>query len=307
MSKKGENIRKRKDGRWEGRYIKGHKSDGSIIYGSVYGKSYKEVRNKKQNAIFELRTQKGMEISNITISELLAIWKSTNSVRLKGATKIKYDNLIQTHIVPELGDFKLSDISIFQINRFLNHKLENGRVDGKGGLSASYVKSIAVVLSSALEYAVSENLCNPFKSKICMPILVKEELTILPIEQQRLLETYLMTTTDPTNIGIILSLYTGLRIGEICALAWDDINFNTNTIYVRHTVSRVKNKCDTTRKTILILDEPKTPAAKRTIPIPTMILQLLKEYSSKKVSEYVISKKNLLSVQGLMKPDTTEY
>ena len=125
MSKKGENIRKRKDGRWEGRYIKGYTEDGKAIYGSVYGKSYKETCEKKQLAVTHLQDKQESYVSNMSVAELLQLWETANSIRLKGGTKTKYSNIIQMHILPELGDVLLSDISIVQINQFLNQKLQN--------------------------------------------------------------------------------------------------------------------------------------------------------------------------------------
>ena len=125
-------------------------------------KNDEKIRTKKDRRCKERLVVTSLQNSydsNISIAELLQLWETSNSIRLKGATKTKYSNIIQTHILPELGDVRLADISILQINQFLNRKLQNGRIDGKGGLAPSYVKSIAIILSSALDYAVSEDMC----------------------------------------------------------------------------------------------------------------------------------------------------
>lgn len=219
MSKKGENIRKRKDGRWEGRFKKGRKENGEILYGSVYGKSYREVKEKMRLALSSTKPVNTPKTSQgMTFAILLRRWQESNEIRLKGGTKAKYDNLISTHIIPDLGELDLSEITISTINRFLNNKLMNGRIDGTGALSPSYVRSISLVITSALNYAVSEGLMQPFKTKVSKPCVAKAELSILSSEEQKVLEQHIKAEPSPTSIGILISLYTGLRIGEVCAL-----------------------------------------------------------------------------------------
>lgn len=289
MSKKGENIRKRKDGRWEGRYKRGRKENGEIIYGSVYGKTYREVKEKMRVA---MTVPKGVKPPNtsaeMTFAVLLRKWQASNEIRLKGGTKTRYENLINSHIIPELGELKLSEVNAETINGFLNEKLMRGRLDGSGALSPSYVRSISLVITSALNYAVTEGYIQAFKNRINKPSIVKSELPILSIENQKVLEQHISAELTPTSIGILISLYTGLRIGEICALRWNDIDLNARTLYVRHTVSRIKST-DGNSKTELILDEPKTASSKRVVPIPSPLFYALVEYRKDATSIYVVS------------------
>ncbi len=289
MSKKGENIRKRKDGRWEGRYKKGYKNNGGTLYGSVYGKSYREVKEKMQKVSLTSTNQsKSKNTSNLTFKQLLQIWQTANSIKFKNGTKNKYENLIRTHIIPELGAMKLSELNTTVINDFLNEKLQNGRLDGSGGLSHSYVRSISVIISSAINFAVTEELCFPLKNGIKKPSLRKTVPKVMSVEDQKTLERDIRQNISPEGIGVLLSLYTGLRIGEVCALSWKDIDFRQKIIYVNHTVSRIISD-ETDRKTVLILDEPKTVSSKRIIPIPSQIFQILYDYSQDSKSPYVVS------------------
>lgn len=289
MSKKGENIRKRKDGRWEGRYKRGRKENGEILYGSVYGKTYREVKEKMRVAMVAPKDVNPPNVSaEMTFAILLHKWQESNEIRLKGGTKTRYENLINTHIIPELGGLKLSDINATTINGFLNDKLMKGRLDGSGGLSPSYVRSISLVITSALNYAVTEGYMQAFKNKINKPNITKSELPILSLENQKVLEQHIKSELTPTSIGILISLYTGLRIGEICALCWNDINLNTRTIYVRHTVSRIKS-AGGDNKTELILDEPKTASSKRVVPIPSPLFYALVDFRKDATSLYVVS------------------
>lgn len=291
MSRKGENIRKRKDGRWEGRFCKGRKDNGRIIYGSVYASTYRDVKEKLKNAMLKLpncEISQQSKPSEIVFGELIKLWQETNKIRLKRGTQTKYDNIISKHILPEFGNLPVSKIDSAIINMFLSNKLQSGRIDGYGGLSPSYVRSMALVLSSVISYGVSENLCSPPKSPICKPNPVPKELIVLNINDQRKLENFLIQEKTSTSIGILLSLYTGMRIGEVCALSWDDVDLDDNIIYIRHTVSRVKSVLPE-RKTELILDEPKTRSSKRVIPIPLYLTDILKRYRESSHSIFVIS------------------
>ncbi len=303
MSRKGENIRKRKDGRWEGRYKKGVKENGTTDYGSVYGKTYKEVKTKLLTAKQNLKIDEVPINVEKCFSEVLRSWEETNRIRLKGGTKYRYAYLIEMHIIPELGKLKLSQITSATVNAFLVKKLQNGRLDGKGGLSPSYVSSMMTVISSALSYAVAEQMCPPLKTPIHKPQTEKEELDILSMDEQLVLERYAMTELTPTKVGIMISLYAGLRIGEVCALSWDDIDLENEVIHVRHTVARVKDSDPgSEKKTVLIIDEPKTKASKRTIPIPSTLLPVICEFKKISSSRFVVSdKKTFLS------PRTFEY
>ncbi len=298
MSKRGDNIRKRKDGRWEGRYKKGRGIDGKILYGSVYGKSYREVK-ERLSEISKQPTQtslpKGREK---TFGEVLNLWMSHNRIRLKGGTINKYQSLIDTHIMPELGLIRITELTATHINSFLDQKLTSGRIDGSGGLSPSYVRSIMLVINAAIKYAVDEQLCLPLKSPVCKPTSTKTDLAILSLEQQKKLETALLNDLDTTRAGIFISLHTGLRIGEVCGLAWEDVDLDLMVIHVRHTVARIKT--DTT--TALILDTPKTKASKRDIPISSVLLPVLQKL--KKISSHGFV---MTGTNEFMKPRTFEY
>lgn len=290
MARKGENIHKRKDGRWEGRYKNGFKESGEPHYVSVYGKTYSEAKQKlikaKANAAFQI-TQKPKEYR---FSEILEMWLNTNRVWNKGSTEAKYHFMIEKHIMPTLGNQKLSAITATNVNAFLEEKLKTGRLNGKGGLSPAYVKTLSIIIDSALHYAVCEGYCLPLKTPIFKPSVGKKNLQILTIETQKKVESLAKIKMDETKFGIFLCLHTGLRIGEICALAWEDIDIETRLIHVRHTISRVKAK-DGSCKTRLIIDTPKTESSIRDIPISSALyptICMMKQHSD---SAYVVSTK----------------
>ena len=303
MPRKGENIRKRKDGRWEGRYKRGVKANGQPDYGSVYGKTYKEVQEKLLLAKHD--TDRITTSTNLErrFSEVLLLWQQTNRIRLKGGSEQRYEYLIQTHILPHLGYLELSQISAASINTFLMEKLTSGRLDGKGGLSPSYVSSIMIIVKSAINFAVAEQMCPPLKTPIYKPKAEIKELEILDHIQQSTIEQYARSNLNSTAIGILITLYAGLRIGEVCALTWDDIDLDNQIIHIRHTIARIKNQNKNGKaKTVLIVDEPKTKSSKRDIPIHPVLMLDLVEYKKIAVSNYVTSDN-----MNFISPRTFEY
>lgn len=286
LSRRGENIRKRKDGRWEGRY-RVPLVDGGSVCRSVYAKSYREVREKLHSAKDAERAECRRE-DEPTVAALLDMWQRENATRLKRGSVTKYENLITSHILPSLGTLRLSQVTSQRINAFISEKLRCGRLDGTGGLSRSYVRSISLVISSAMKYAVREGLCRPMTGTVTKPSLEKCKPTVLSIDEQKRLELALRGRLDPTSVGIMLSLYMGLRVGEVCALAWDDVDLEKSVLEVRHTLSSVFAR-DTARKTELILDEPKSPSSRRQIPIPSTLFEMLRRRRESSRGEFVVS------------------
>lgn len=288
MSRRGDNIHKRKDGRWEGRYKDSVKSDGTIHYISVYGRTYTECKNKleerkKSTAVFSQKN------STKTFGIILEQWLEHNKLHLKGATINKYSYMIAKHIVPDLGSIEITDISSSKINLFLDNKLTSGRKDGRGGLSSSYVKTLAIIIESALDFAIEEGVYNAQKKAINKPRSVKKDITILSSKDIEKIEKINKEKRDLVWLGTYLALHTGMRIGEICALSWSDIDFNKKVIHINHTLTRV---LDDKNKTKIILDSPKTESSKRAIPLCSTIETILEEEYARRKSDFVVSEKH---------------
>ena len=289
MPRRGDHIHKRKDGRWEGRYKCGIKKDGTVAYKSVYGKTYLECKNKLNECRINSFSHK-KKSAELNFSEVLYSWINANKIRLKGATVSKYQYLINSHIIPELGNNPVSAITSSAINGFLENKLNNGQLNGSGGLSPTYVKSMAIIIEASLKYAVAEGMCLPIKNTIYKPSIPKKELKILTPDVQKKFEKILLREGSEVSLGTIIALHTGMRIGEICALMWDDVDFVNDVIHVRHTIARVDTK-DNYQKTKLIIDEPKTISSKRDIPISSVLKPILVTANNEKKSTFVVSEK----------------
>lgn len=299
MSKRGENIHKRKDGRWEGRYISGRTPDGRAKYSSVYGKTYAETKEKLVKAKFIVKSNSDV-LKEKLFSQVLSEWLEINRPKLKESSEIKYCDLIEKHILPDLGHYYVSQLNSVMLNSFVNKKLLSGKLDGNGGLSPSYVRTIMQIINSAINYAVAERMCLPLSTPLYIPRATKNKVEVLSKTEQMQLEKYLISNKDSTSLGILLSLYTGLRVGEVCALKWSDIDFKNRIINISHTVSRVRNgNC---KGYHFEIKSAKTTSSVREIPIPLKLFSLLKECAGKSVSEYVISDK-----AEFVQPRTYEY
>lgn len=284
MSRRGDNIHKRKDGRWEGRYIKYRNENNKAIYASVYGKTYTEVKNKLDEA--KTNPQLNDDYEKIKFSYITDLWLSTNRIHIKAATYNKYYNVIKTHIEPVLGNLDINEITSTLINQFLEEKMMNGKLDGSGGLSPTYVNTIAIVANSIVNFAVKEGYCNPLATPILKPTPNSNSPNALSNREYKILTEFIMQNTDNTKLGIMLSLYAGLRIGEVCALKWSDVNFEKSIIHISSTVSRIK---DSNEKSKLIIDTPKTKSSDRFIPAPQFLMGYLEMFYDKRKSEFVIS------------------
>ena len=301
MPRRGDNIRKRKDGRWEARFVIEDCTGTTKKYRSVYGKTYQEVKDKRAKAIYE-----GCHILPSQVprfSDVLSAWQDANRVRLKEASISRYQNLIDAHILPGLGLLPVNQLSSTTINRFLAAKLDNGRKDGKGGLSTNYVRSISLIISSAIGFGASEGMCPPLLSPIKTPSPSKKELCVLSAEVQNRLELELLDNIQEDKLLIYIALYTGLRIGEVCALRWEDVELNSKVIFVRKTVSRSWVYENGAKHSVLSATPPKTPSSFRCIPICSKLFKIIENYPYRKTNGYISTN----TAQEFISPRTFEY
>lgn len=290
MSKKGENIYKRKDGRWEGRYIRYYDNRGKAKYGYVYAKTYGEVKSK----LIEVKNSLGsneklVEKNNCIYSNVLDAWMQSIRINIKESTYARYVHLVETHIRPCLGKYPLMKISTQLIEGYIEQKLTDGRQDRKGGLSTKTVTDILTILKSTFEYAKYNNLpviCNLSKLTIKRK---DKEMRVLSVKEQEALLRVLLDDMDIYKFGVILSLYTGIRVGELCALQWEDIDTSSSILKIRKTMQRIQetNK-GAAHKTKIVITEPKSKCSIREIPLPSFLVDFADRFKSQAKS-YVLS------------------
>lgn len=280
MSRRGENIYKRKDGRWEGRYIKAY-DDRKPKYGYVYAKNYKAVKEKlivaKEANHNILYMQPSANNSEHFLFESIALtWLGTIKPKIKKSTLVKYTNLLNSYIIPSFGNYPIQTISRNDVETFCSELLVSGGKKGNG-LAPKTVSDIFSVIKNVFGYA--EN-CKELQVANIRNIIIKQTaktMRVLSMQEQEKLDVFLRSNISYSNLSILLSLYTGIRIGELCALKWGDIDFENQCFIVNKTLQRIQNKeADLSKsKTILILTTPKSISSIRKIPLPDDIYKLI--------------------------------
>lgn len=290
MPRKGENIYKRSDGRWEGRYEVGRNPEtDSIQYGYIYARSYNECRKLK--ALAEQEHKKPMD-KIITVATCLDLWLEQRSVgaQLRIGTLQLYARQIEDHIKPNLGGYRLSKLTSEALERFRIHQLRNGRLDRSGGLSQSVVNTQMVIVKSMLAYAVRKGYLNkaPEFDKQKSGQSKEREIHVLDhAEQERLESAVFRGLQERGNenaglyMGVFFALYTGLRIGELGGLQWKNINFSTRVVTVKQTLQRIKSQEDDGQKTKVVLGPAKTDKSIRTNPMGLALTTMLEKYYKK--------------------------
>lgn len=284
MPRKGENIYKRKDGRWEGRYIKSRTCTGKIVYGYVYAKTYREAKVKlRENALPCNPQQVVSAVTNSYSFSVIALdWFESIKSRTKESTRNKYHNILEDYILPVYGNKTLDTITYEFIESHCNYLLISGGKKGLG-LSAKTVTDVLSVIRNVLKFAVRKGMYVPCDGSTIQVKCTSKQMRILSKTEQEQLCKYILAKPEPCNIGILVCLFTGLRVGEICALRWEDISFSDQTIHIHHTLQRIQNQSDNGSKTKIVVTAPKSSCSIRTIPIPDELSDVLAAHKKSSV------------------------
>lgn len=289
MPRKGENVYKRRDGRWEARYIKFHDADGRIKYGYVYARTYKEAKIKRNEAILNNINNytKENEVSD-SFNNIAQNWLESEYINVKESSFGRYKRIVEKHLLPFFNDSRIDKITNKHLEEFINYLSENGRIDGKGGLSSKTIRDILTVLKSIFDYAKRSGIsisCDYGNVNVKRRV---NEVKVLTVSEQKILHDYLLQDIDLIKLGILMSLYTGIRIGELCALKWKNVDFTDGSLEICHTLQRIENNSKSGGKTKIVITEPKTRFSKRKIPLPDFIAEVMLPFSGKP-EEYILT------------------
>jgi integrase len=273
MARRGENIYKRRDGRWEARYIKTRTLAGKAVYGYIYRRSYLEAKRAqaeaKANSMagqmdpHRLRHPKNLEA-------YLTAWLPLIQESVKKSTFANYRGLIRRHIIPDLGKVPLEQLSSELVQDYINRKLKLGRLDGTAGLSVKTAKDIIGLIKRSLK-PMGIDL------QIKLPRYNLPKPRVLSPSEQSALINAAQCTDDLEGFGVLLSLFTGIRIGELCSLKWRDISLNEGVLRVNKTLQRLENYEGGKSKTVIDIGTPKSESSVRNIPLPQFLLQKVME------------------------------
>lgn len=273
MSKRGSNIYRRKDGRYEGRIPIGYRENGTIRYKSVYAKTLAEVKEKMAQ-FYSIRDEQNVSNYKIIFSQIAEQWLISAKLRVKPSSYANYKNIVNKHLLTTFGCIRMTDLSSSKMNDFILKKMQTGRLSEKGGLSAKSVRDIMTVFRSISMYAEREYGIRSVH--FTMPKTEQKKMEVLNADERRHLEQYLISNPNRTNMSILLCIFTGLRVGELCGLQWKDVNIKSCTISVNRTVQRVNYNGHSE----VVIGTPKSRSSVRTIPVPQFMADYLENYKS---------------------------
>ena len=274
------NIRKRSDGRWEGRYTAGHDPvTGKRITKNVLGKTQAEVREKLRRTIEETRGLDVARAGEYTTGQWLEVWFNDYAMlKVRPSSHQTYRGYLDHHIKPYIGNIPLTKLSSLDLQRLYKKLLSDGRVDRieskkqPKGLSAKTVRNIHQIISSALKLAVEQKLIARNPAEGCaLPKVERKEMQTLPVEQ---LTSFLREAKDSGVFALYyIDLTTGLRRGELLGLKWSDIDLEKGDLRVQRQIGRIDGK---------IIEMPlKTKNAYRTLPLSADAIDVLMQQRRK--------------------------
>ena len=293
------NIRKRKDGRWEGRYTAGiNPENGKQNFKNVLGKTQAEVKEKLKKALADSQRLDLAKQGKYTVGTWMDAWfENVAKIKVRPSSHQTYRGSIDNHIKPNIGNIPLEKLTTMELQKLYRKLLTSGRVERieaenqPKGLSAKTVRNIHQVISSAMDLAVAQKIILENPTNACsLPRVEHKEMQTISAEQ---LQVFL---EEAKRSGVYemyyIELSTGLRRGELLGLKWEDIDMKQGIIQVRRQVSRIDGK---------IVEAPlKTKNSYRAVTISPQAVEVLKEQKEKTNDEYVFPSPN----GGPISPDS---
>jgi Site-specific recombinase XerD len=277
----GENIYKRKDGRWEARFIYEYDANGKAKYRSVYGISRQKAKQKRQELINKYVSS--IEISTaplIIFEELARNWLNSTRLRVKESTYARYCNQVQKYILPHFGKYQALKISTEFIEQFISRLLKM-KTEGGFGLSSKTVEDILIIIKSIFKFGKCSSHLELNRIKI-----KKEDKRSVTLSNadKILLNEYLLRDIDEIKVGILLSVHLGIRIGELCALRWKAFDLEAESVHVEKTMQRIQMLPEEVifsgKKTKVMITAPKSKSSIRDLALPSFLTAILRKMKS---------------------------
>lgn len=313
MGRRGENIHKRSDGRWEARVICGPPVNGRTSYKYLYSPTYLGVKALKKGFLLSQNELSKPVQENTAVLPLAGAgpgegfsgtippgsgepgllfqtvakeWLATKKLSVKESSYATYTFMLEKHLLPAFGELDIKDVDTDRIDLFLLDRKNHGGIRDGGPLSDKTISEIKGTLNRVLRYAKSHNMIETVPDS--MPVSVKRRpIAVLTKQEQASLEKEALREDTPFSLGVLLCMNTGIRIGELCGLQWADFDWINETISIRRTVSRISVvDGESSPRTRVVVQSPKTVCSIRTVPIPSNIMPYIRERARAK-SVYV--------------------
>lgn len=282
MPKKQTGLTQRSNGTWMARKYLGRDlltgKRKSIVR---YGKTAAEATAKLEQALAELHTGTYVEQRNITVGQWFPDWlEKYCKPKLKQSTFNSYRSYVDKRIVPIMGHIRLLDLSVDICQRFLNDQLAHGNLRDGGPLSPKTIRNLYLCMHAAMEQAVKNELVVKNQMKgVVLPRLEEVEMRVLTKQEYVAMVKAAQESEERYALGVLLSLKTGMCIGEICGLRWKDIDVHERTIHIRQTLQRQEKleHEEGEAKTEIVIGPPKSKKSRRDIPLQESLIPFLRE------------------------------
>ena len=264
------NAYHRKDGRWEGRIPQGKTADGKRKFRYILARTKEEVLRKMEE-ILQISRPSGL--CSKPFRTIFEEWFSSAKHRIKESTAANYSMKAEKHILPIFGEDPMSSTTQDDVCAFIADKR-------RAGFSERYIADIVILMKSIFKYAAtSYHIFDPLDG-VRLPKRKSAEIQLLDKKEQEQLQACISKNWNLGTLGTALSISTGIRIEELCALQWNDIDLEKRILTVRKTVQRIQAPTDTA-KTKLTITDPKSGSSRRQIPIPDCIMPFLLKFKGK--------------------------
>lgn len=220
---------------------------------------------------------------NLTLNEWLDYWFQTYAKRtVKRSTAISYLGYITNHISPIIGNIRLSEVDTTILQEYFNYEMDYGNHKTGKKLSPKTLHNIKLMLHKSLKKAVElELIKRNYAEYVELPKVSSPKIRVLSLSEQRKLRTTLKYSDEKLYFGVLLSLMTGMRLGEVIGLRWSDVDLIDDIIHIRRTVNRLNSIDNSSKKTELVIGTPKSENSIRDIPITTSIHNEFIKYKEK--------------------------
>ena len=272
MARRGENIRKRKDGRWEGRYICGRKENNKAIWGYIYGHTYtavkQELSRKKTQYAYCTLTAEAASFSNLADR-----WFCSVQASVKASTAAHYRYTLDRYILPVLGSVSVRQLTEAKVEVALQEIVSASQKRHKP-LGYTTARECLTLVRRICRYGCHLHVMPPLYIEFQLPSQSMRQEPVINAKERCAIENYVVCNPTPRKVGLLFMLELGLRIGEVCGLKWSDIDTKSKILTVQRTVSRIYLGKNNTRVEI---STPKTRSSARQLPIPENFLPILRQ------------------------------
>lgn len=254
------------------------------------------ITPRSSGAVKAIKTARFDRANDIEMSAIISEWLRSREGKVKNSTFQNYTAIVSQYLEPTLGIYRLQELSAAKVNALIEKEIYGS------GVSDSRAFDIIAILKSVLQYTADNYGVYISKKNLKYHPKTQKQIERLTPSQQKRLVDVLLDKPDLCRLGVIICLYTGIQVGEICALKWADINLQDKYISIDKTVYRVKNNTPGEPKTVVVIEKPKSESCIRTIPLNSDIARLLAAFGNFPLQSYFLS-----GTEKFIEPRTYQY